>query len=335
MKNIKSIYISWTKFNWHATLSSNSFGAKAYFISSLITSRGFIWKLLFFFDYFYKSLKTVIIIVTNKPDIVITENPPPVGPIIAVFLKILLKYKVIIDSHNGAFEPPMSTFPFHLQTLIKADLVIVHNYQLKEFLEQNKKFEGVKFYVLNDPLPRFEEKSFSSDKEKYFLVVTTFHGDEPMEILLEGIRLFNENYKTDITFRITGNYNKRPLLYAEHSRDKNVKFTGFVDQSVYHNLLLNAIGIISLSTRDNVQQFALMEAIGAGVPFISTDNSTNRDLFNDTMILSKNEAIEIARSINVFIERLDEFKKHIPTIKTDLTKRWKDDFSKIKKQLDI
>ncbi len=109
----KIIFISWISYHSHTQLLGKAFGADIFYIDNLINSRKILWKLFFLFDYFYKSFLTVLLILKNRPSIVVIQNPPSIAPVIIVFFSIIIKFKTVIDSHNGAFEKPWVSLPFH------------------------------------------------------------------------------------------------------------------------------------------------------------------------------------------------------------------------------
>lgn len=329
MKNKeKIIYISWTDFNWHAFLLSNSLRADIFFIKKIKSFKILPKIINTVFDYFYKTLKTLSITLTKKNVLIIFENPPPISAVLGLTIKkISNKFKYIIDSHNGAFEPPMINFPFIYKAFNNADAVIVHNNPLKNFLSSKKKFNGCKFFTLNDPIPEIPKYPVSDKTNPYFLVVTTFHGDEPIETVLEGIEQFiNNRPDSNFEFHITGNYTKKIEVYEKFRKIKAVKFLGFVDQETYHKELINSFGVLSYSTRDMVQQFALMEALGAKKAFISNRNVTNLELFQDKMILTEISPESVSEGIEEFLRRKDELEMNIIFLRENLTKIRNEDF---------
>jgi len=328
----KIILISWQAYNPHSFLLGEAFDAKIFFINDLINTRNIVWKLFFYIDYFYKSLKTIYFILTSKPNLIIVQNPTAITVIIAVLFKSISNVKVIADSHNGAFSKPWQNFPLHKWALKKADIVLIHNMQLLERLLSDKSYLGVNFRHLNSRLSSLNNKIILTPP--YILVVSSFAADEPMEVLLEALRLYNKKSNSNILFRITGNYNKKPLLYNEFKNDIGLEFLGFVSNEQYKMYLSNSDAVISLSTRDDVQQFALMEAISAGVPFISNDNLTNKSLFTDKMILVEIESNKIANGIEKFYSEKNKFVENLYELKEDLKKKWEKDFLAIKCELD-
>ncbi len=332
----KAVFITWTSFNPHSSLLSEAFNSKIYYIKNLINSRGILWKLFFLLDYIYKITRTIGIILKTHPNLVVMQNPPSIVPVVIVLLSYIKKYKTVVDSHNGAFEKPWKSIPFYRWSLRKADIVILHNKQIFKRMDQNDSYNGINFKILNSRLSEFADvKKENLIGEPYFLVVSTFSGDEPMDILLEGLRLFNKKNSDNILFKLTGNYNKSPLLYNGYKNDRNIEFLGFVSNEQYSRLIVSAFGVISLSTRDDVQQFALMESIGAGVPFISNDNLTNRALFENKMILIEITPENIAEGIELFLRDKRILDKNITELKNIILNKWEKDFSSIKSELNI
>lgn len=332
--NQKIIFISWTPFGRHTELLGKSLNAEIFYISKFIKFKGILWKLLFPVDYILKSIKSLKILLSTKPSVVFVQNPPSIAPVVIVFFSKFLKFKTVIDSHNGAFEKPWVNTPFHIWALRNATIITIHNSILFNRLTSDKKFSNINFKILNSKLSEYPSGLKDKSQEKYFLIISSFSGDEPMDILLQGLVLFsktNNNWK----FKITGNYKREIDLYNKYSENENIEFLGFVDDKTYDYLLVNAYGIIALSTRDDVQQFALMEAVGAGVPFISNKNKTNIDLFEDKMILIENDSDKISEGITDFINNKNELNKNIIDIKIKQEVKWEKEFDNLLHQLKV
>ncbi len=330
--NQKIIFISWTPYGRHTELLGKSLNAEIFYISKFIKFKGILWKLLFPVDYLLKSIKSFHILINKKPTIVFVQNPPSIAPVVIVLFSKFLKFKTVIDSHNGAFEKPWVNTPFHIWALRNATIITIHNSVLFNRLTSDKKFSNINFKILNSRLSEFPSNLKEKSQEKYFLIISSFSADEPMEILLQGLTLFskdNNNWK----FKITGNYKKGKDLYNKYSENGSIEFLGFVDDKTYDYLLVNAFGIMALSTRDDVQQFALMEAVGAEVPFISNKNKTNIDLFGDKMVLIENDFDKVSEGINDFINNKNELDKNIVDIKIQQKAKWESEFNKLFQQL--
>lgn len=329
----KVIFITWTTYSPHSLLLSEAFNSKIFYVDNLINSRGLLWKLLFLFDYIYKAYTTISIINKQSPNIVIMQSPPTLTPIVIVLYSFLKKYKTVIDSHNGAFEKPWDSVPFYKWILRKADIVIVHNQQLLNKLRNNDSYRQINFKLLNSRLSDYSD--IKKEVKPYTLIVSTFSGDEPMDILLEAIKIFNKDNPEVTKFMLTGNYNKKLELYNKYKNDSGIEFLGFVSNENYRQLVVNAEVLVSLSTRDDVQQFALMEAIGAETPFISNRNKTNEMLFGDNMILIDILPKDIAIGISNFFSKKEKYIKNVSLLKKQIKDNWTSDFKKIRFDLNL
>lgn len=328
----KIIFISWTSFARHTELLGKSLDAKIFYIGKYIKFKGLLWKLLSPVDYILKSLKSLKLILKNKPDVVLVQNPPSIAPVIIVSFSKIFRFKTVIDSHNGAFEKPWIDIPFHKWALRNATIVTIHNNVLFDRLTADKNFRNINFKILNSRLSDFPAGLKEISQEKYFLIISSFSGDEPMEILLQGIDNFLKHNK-NFNFKITGNYKKNIQLYNQYCGKNNIEFLGFVDDSQYDYLVVNAYGIIALSTRDDVQQFALMEAVGAEVPFISNKNKTNIDLFEDKMVLIENNSDKVSDGVMDFINNKNKLNECIIDIKIQQQIKWEKGFDMLLKEL--
>ena len=331
----KIIFISWTNFNRHSQLLAQNLGIEIFFIKNFIRTRKLTWHLFFWLDYLSKSIRTIRIIWNSKPDVIIVQNPPSILPILVVLLKIFGSFKVMVDSHNAAFEKPWKHIPFNKWALRHADIVTIHNNQLLYNLKKNTKYSGINFKVLNSSLTDFSKFKKDDQGPPYILIITTFSVDEPVKKLFDGITEFQKNHNNNLKFKVTGNYNKNYKLYLKFRENEDIEFLGYLSEQEYTSYLINSFGIISLSTRNDVQQFAITEAISAEIPFISNNNSTNKDLFNDKMILTELLPSSISQSIDAFIKNRKMLGANIKKIKKNISEKWNKDFVEIKDELDL
>ncbi len=229
--------------------------------------------------------------------------------------------QLVIDGHNGAFMDPWIKVPFYNYVLRNSSVVLVHNEEFYKHVRE--KFKKINFFTLPDSLPDLSSYSLnSSGNIKYFLVILSFAYDEPLKELFTGIKEYLAENSTNIEFYITGNFNNNIEIYNNYNALKDIKFLGFIDDEKYLRLLKNAFGIISLSTREMVQQCAVVEAVGAEVPLVCSDNETNRRIFNKGAILTRNNHEDIYYAIQKFVLNETKLRREIQAIKNN----WQTDF---------
>ena len=270
-KNKKVVSTLWYHYDRRLTVLSDYLHARTIFVNHLIQSRGKLWKLFFWVDYFYKAIYTLSLLVYFKPEVVIAASPPSLCPVFCGIYCKIFKKNLVVDAHNSAFQQPWISVPFYLKILQLAKVVIVHNYEYENYLK--KKYANIKFIALHDKIPEFQsnEENKLLKCRKYFLIVLSYSYDEPLIEIFDAIKSFLSKEHFDIIFKITGNYKKKLDLYNKYNDVDGIEFLGFVEKIKYDNLLYNAFGVIALTTSQMLQQCAGMEAIGAKVPVIVSD----------------------------------------------------------------
>jgi len=234
---------------------------------------------------------------------------------------------IIIDGHNNAFEKPWISVPLYRQVMERSKFVLVHNEELNRTL--TKKYQNVNFFVLPDRIFHLNSVDIVNQDSagKYFLIIASFAADEPLIELLEGIILFLTQTGEDIEFKITGNYKRKINIYDTYKEVKGIKFLGYIDDTRYFSYFNNAFGIIALTTRPMVQQCAAIEAIGAQIPIITSDNTTNRRIFFKGAVLTNNYRIEIKDAINTFIKTNSTLRKEMEELKLYHAGEWEKKFN--------
>ncbi len=324
MNQNKSLIIMWYGYSRRATSLSKKLDFDLLLVDSVITKSVHIRKYLLWLDYLIKSIYTFFELIKRRPENVIATTPPSFCPMISFIYCRIFNKKFIIDTHNSGFMSPWIKVPFYKTVLKKADLILVHNQEEYEYLKNL--YKDYKFFVLPDPLPDFSPnivKENLSNSEKYFLVILSFSSDEPVEIIFQAIKIFLEHYD-GYKFKITGNYKKNKVIYNQYCKINGIEFLGFVDEKLYERYLINAYGIITLSTKPMVQQSAAIEALGACVPLICEESSTNKRIFPRGAVLSKIKLENLFEAIKFLSEENDRLKIEISSDKKDYMNKYEE-----------
>ena len=292
-------------------------------------SRGLLWKLFFWVDYLYKTLITLFFLLKEKPTHVFAVSPPSFCPMICWFYCKISGIKLAVDAHNRTFSKRWISVPFIEKVLHSADIVIVHNDEFYRYLKTI--FPQIRFFILQDKIPsllsRKEDNTFIS--EKYFLAVLSYYDDEPVEQILIAAKKYLEVNGINIKFKLTGNYLKKKHLYRKYSSVNGIEFLGFVDQSTYNQLVVNAFGIIALTIEDMLQQCASIEAMGAGIPLIISNTDTNRRLFFKGAVITDIDPISIKRSFEIFVKDKEKLLLEMRELKIYWEEQWNKAFAKL------
>jgi len=331
----KTAYVAWFKYERRAETLCHRLGIKPLFIDSLRFTKGKYRLLLIGFDYIFKTIVTLCYLIKIRPDIVFCQSPPSFCPMVCFAYCSLLRKKLIVDGHNGAFEVPWTKVPFYKSVLYSATRVLVHNEVLHSQLSM--RYTKGNFYTLPDPIPKFLYSKFVSPtdrSDKYFIVVVSYSESEPIEKMLEGISRYLSKRTKRFSFLFTGDFNKRPDLYKRYSSVEGIQFLGYVDNNQYESLLCGAFGVIALADGEMVQQCASIEALGAEIPLIVTDSLTNRNIFTKGAVLVKNESDNLTEAIEFFLQSHEILKNDIKELKKYWVEKWENSFDELCRKLD-
>ena len=237
------------------------------------------------------SVRTAALLLRRRPALLLVQNPSLVLSGLAVALRPLLGYRLIVDAHNEAVEPFVNKQQWvrglSRWVIRKADLTIVSNRQLAQIVER---LSGRPF-TLPDPTPvpppsavRVLPGSFSA------VLISTFAPDEPVEEVFAAVR------GLDIELYVTGNHRVLPsaLLAAV---PPNVHFCGFLPEEEYWSLLQSADAVVDLTLMDNCLVCGAYEALALGKPMLLSNNRATVELFGDSALFTDNTAQDIRRSL--------------------------------------
>ena len=254
--------------------------------------------------YVEASIKTIRLLLTERPRVLLVQNPSIVLALIAVLYKTARpSSRTVVDAHNVAVEQlESSTNLLRLAAravMNAADWTIVTN----EALAQKVRVAGGRPIVLIDPLPVLP--TFITRRNESALptvaVIATYAADEPIEeIILAAGRLMGT-----AQFCFTGR-SQSWLRGKNVAAPPNVTFTGFLSDVDYWGLLDSSRVIVDLTTRDDCLVCGAYEAVAAGRPVVLSDSSVNRETFGDAAIYSCTTASEIESAVREALAVADE-----------------------------
>ncbi|MDO6475432.1 hypothetical protein Q4520_08365 [Alteromonas sp. 1_MG-2023] len=228
--------------------------------------KGFFAKI---FSYFLNFIKTCAILSKGDYERVVLVLPPTLS-LYAVPFKHS-RTELFFDLHNGVLRAEWGKWPF-LSHLLSKGVTISHNPVIAKKIDTHFKISSI---VLGDPLTITDSNvptktAFLSSSKLNVLVPLSYAKDEPLDFLL---RLVNEN-REEINFILTG---KAPVEIIA-SFGSVVTFTGFVDANEYETLLSTVDAVLCLTSDDDIQMCALVEAISYRRVVITKDNLLNKSI---------------------------------------------------------
>lgn len=278
-----------------------------------------------FVRYPYLMLKTLRLLVRYRPRLLFAQNPSVVLSLSVVILRVLFRFRVIVDAHNEGVKPFYShqnwLLPIYAWIQKMTDLTIVTNKQLALQVSSN----GGNPFILQDPLPQVKSSARISLKGKHNIVfVCTFEKDEPYRDVVESARFLD----SDIFIYVTGRYEKAPLDLIQKA-PSNIVFSGFLQDQDYINLLNSCDAVMDLTLMEDCLVCGAYEAVALGKPIILSDTSALRDYFFIGTIYTENAPRAIAHAIYQAITKKATLEKQVSILKKELHKNWVTSFNQL------
>lgn len=258
--------------------------------------------------YMVLGLRTIRVLSRGNIKFAFVQNPSIALAVLAVFLKRVLRYRVVVDAHNAGIRPSdnsSSAISKLAKLVIKySDLTIVTNSELEQVVID----AGGRSIVFPDPIPDLpdSEKKFSVPNKPYVLLICSWSSDEPYKDIIVAMESVPE-----LDLYITGNY-KKALSQPEISvLPENVKLLGFVSEDEYFQYLRNSRFCVDLTTREDCLVCGAYEAAALDVPCIISDTSVNRSTFYKGFVYSKTTPKDIYSAIIYTNDNADHLKREV------------------------
>ena len=268
--------------------------------------------------YLILSFKTMRLIIREKPDCLIVQNPSIVLALLAGIIGKLLHLYTVIDAHNAGIFPLEGRSRF-LNILARninslADMVIVSN----ENLQKHLKKDGIYAVAVPDPIPTLQPRQEHEIHHDRFAVVfiCTWSADEPYKEVIKAAEHLDESF---IVY-VTGNV-KRARRDILNNLPNNIKLTGYLSEEDYESLLGSCDVAMALTTRDDCLLCGAYEGVAAGKPLILSDKPALKDYFNSGAVFTENKSAMIANSIIECREKYGMLSREIALFKENNVKR--------------
>jgi glycosyltransferase involved in cell wall biosynthesis len=249
------------------------------------------------------------------------QNPSLVLAMVAVFLRPLYGYRLIVDAHNEAVRPFIHTawpFPALARWLLRrADVTIVTN----EALAAVVRAAGGSPHVLPDCLPEppsIAERAKTPAGAFSVMVVATYAADEPIPEILEAARSLGPEFQ----FHVTGNDRKLPATERQ-KLPANVTLAGFLPESDYWALMGSCDVVLDLTLMPDCLVCGAYEALSLHKPMILSDSPAARQLFEPAALMASPDPAGIEASVRGARARNGELLAAAPQVAARFAADWK------------
>jgi glycosyltransferase involved in cell wall biosynthesis len=319
----KRIWITWETQRRSIELSKK-FGCKFYLIEHTGS-----------FRYPISILKTLAIIIRERPDVLFVQNPSMILALVACLCRKVWRYYLVVDRHttfllDKEYQKNLRLIMFklfHRYTIKIADITIVTNNYLADLV---KKLQGRPF-VLPDIIPQLVgSRRINLKGKQNLLLISSFGIDEPIVEVLESMKPLA---KDDIYLYITGNF-KKLTDEVLRSAPPNIVFTGFLDEQDFVDMLFSVDSIMVLTTAESCMLCGCYEAVSVGKPLITSDKGVLRDYFKEAVFVD-NTISGIREGVIKILKDLAYYQFRIQNLKGILIKQWEDQYAKLETKIKI
>jgi glycosyltransferase involved in cell wall biosynthesis len=237
-------------------------------------------------------IRTVLLLLTEKPSVVICQCPSVVLVLLLLGLKQLVGFRVVVDAHYaGIISGVGNTF---FQRILEycnrsADLTIVTN----ENHAHRVRSLGGRAFVCPDPIPDLSQYYSFVEKSQKILLICSYDPDEPFQEVFKAAKdLTNGGFR----IAVSGKYKKAKILPDNYPY---VQFLGFLPEKEFYRHLFSSQVIIDLTNNDDCLVCGAYEALSAGKPLILSKKETLLNYFTEGTVFTENNARDIAGAVRI------------------------------------
>lgn len=319
---MKTIFLAWAKTARRSATLAEFFKAKL-IILPMARKKLFLrlWKYLFL------AIKTIFILSQEKPKLIFVQCPPIQILVPVYFYTKLYKGKFVIDAHSGAFIGQGLHFPIYLRWLKffaqRALVTIIPNEGITKYLVNWR----IPYFVLEDGIPKHLPIITTAHGEppivrNSVVVICGFGADEPIREIIEATKLLPK-----VQFYVTGDKGNQWQRFCP----QNLRFTGFLPEKDYINLINQVDLVVVLTTRPDTILCGAYEGLSLEKPLVLSNSLILHRYFSKGVIWVENTKSAIAQGVREAYSQLAQLKNEILELKKQKVRDWLTEAEKLKK----
>ena len=277
----------------------------------------------------YPSLvaRTIAIIISERPKVLIVQNPSMVLTLLAALCKPLFGYRLVVDRHTNFYLSRAGTkHPFWVVvralsrwTVSVTDLTIVTNAFLLRLVESM----GGVGVVVPDPIPDdFKEEVTDAESHAEFrsvVFVSTYARDEPIDAVIAAARELINDTKILITGRPSGKWRTDEVRAGLPA---NVVQTGYLDRGSYKRAIESSSAVMVLTTLEHCLTCGAYEATAVGKPMILSNTTAIRSHFSSGAVYVEPLPESIVHGVRAALENNVRLSKESRALRGALREDW-------------
>jgi glycosyltransferase involved in cell wall biosynthesis len=281
--------------------------------------------------YLVLGWRTLYTLLVRRPRTVIVQSPSFMLSALAEVLAPVLRFRIVIDAHNEAITPFIYNYAlvrWGARVLLRrADLVIVSNSRLREYVERL----GTRAVVLPDPIPSAPPgDKMALGPGAHVVFICTFASDEPVEDVMEAAKILGPT----VTIHVTGAPNARGEA-ARKNAPPNVRFCGYLEEGLYWRLLASADVIMDLTLIPACLVCGAYEALAIGRPLVLFDDPAAREAFTTAAEYAGHGPDSIANALGRVLAQREAFAVSVASARILFERHWSAAARRFADELDL
>jgi len=280
------VFITWYPYCRRSDALAEQLGATSYLIHYLRFKVPYLAPV----KYVLQSLRTLQVLIRERPTLVLVANPPVIAPLVIWLGSIVLRYHFVIDAHSGAFQHARWSWSLPLQRFLarRAVATLCTN----EFMASIVRSWGARAELIQDLAFDLAPQGPAESSDAFHVVfICTYSVDEPVTDVVEVARMLPH-----VQFSFTGDPSYATRGFRE-TVPANVRLTGFIPDEEYLRLLRGADALLVLTREDHTMQRGAYEAMALEKPLITSDWQLLRQVFSRGTIHVDNSPAAIAEAV--------------------------------------
>ena len=311
------VFVSWAPYCSRSDNIARELGGVSYMVyfASFGSSYGTI-----LFKYFFQAVKTLYLLLRDRPQCVICMSPP-VFALIPVWLycRLMPGRGYVIDYHTAAFTMRIYRRLFFMQRFFARRAIV--NLLTNAHLASIVSGWGGRVHLVGDVRVRFDRIQAPRQLRPGAFNVTfvsRYSRTEPLDVVYEAARRLDSE---GVHILVTGDLkDAAPEVIAQ--KPGNVTLTGFLALEEYAGLLRDSDAVMCLCTNDNTMQRGAYEAMSVETPLVLSNWQILRDTFSSGAAYVENTVEGICEGIRAVRTDLDQYRHGIRELKKQRSQLW-------------
>jgi glycosyltransferase involved in cell wall biosynthesis len=264
------------------------------------------------FRYPWSALRTLALLVSERPSLVVVQNPSMVLAALACACKRALGFSLVVDRHSNFLLSPRAAkgakgwkrrlfLALSRYSIRNADITIVTNPEIAARVAR----ESGRPFILPDPYPDLDIAPRPPGRAVANVVfVCSWADDEPIREMMEAAA----ELRGEIVMHVTGRP-KAAYSGMLDGRTDNFRPTGFLSDAEYFRLLAEADAVAVLTTQPSTLVCGAYEGLAMGKPLLLSGSEVLRRYFSAGAVhLENHRPREIAAKLRQLLARRRELR---------------------------